>query len=74
MGWIAGHGDMIQKKKVNNKVILLNRLEEEAVIVVCEIKQHWEYMRSMAGTIEALSSQLSEGITGQSMYICFFLV
>ncbi|KAM4530957.1 uncharacterized protein PAE49_023263 isoform 3-T4 [Odontesthes bonariensis] len=60
------HGDMCQKKKVFDKVMLLNRLEEEAVIVVREIKQHWEYMRSMAGTIETLSSQLSEGITGQS--------
>ncbi|XP_062414077.1 uncharacterized protein LOC134122785 isoform X1 [Pungitius pungitius] len=60
------HSDMIEKKKVYDKVMLLDRLKEEAVIVVQEIKQHWEYMRSMARKIEDLSSQLSEGITGQS--------
>ncbi|KAK1875419.1 Serine/threonine-protein kinase Nek5, partial [Dissostichus eleginoides] len=32
----------------------------------CHVKQHWEYMRSVAGKIDHLSSQLSEGITGQS--------
>ncbi|XP_033948171.1 uncharacterized protein [Pseudochaenichthys georgianus] len=60
------HGDMGQKKKVYDKVMLLTRLKEEAVILVHEVKQHWEYMRSVAGKIDHLSSQLSEGITGQS--------
>ncbi|KAM8842321.1 uncharacterized protein ACB058_013996 isoform 1-T1 [Synchiropus picturatus] len=46
--------------------MLLNRLKEEEVIVVREVKQHWEYMRNMAGNIEEISSQLSEGITQQS--------
>ncbi|KAM8842322.1 uncharacterized protein ACB058_013996 isoform 2-T2 [Synchiropus picturatus] len=45
--------------------MLLNRLKEEEVIVVREVKQHWEYMRNMAGNIEEISSQLSEGITQQ---------
>ncbi|KAK5889880.1 hypothetical protein CesoFtcFv8_013458 [Champsocephalus esox] len=60
------HGDMVQKKKVYDKVMLLTKLKEEAVILVHEVKQHWEYMRSVAGKIDHLSSQLSEGITGQS--------
>ncbi|KAK5895521.1 hypothetical protein CgunFtcFv8_009208 [Champsocephalus gunnari] len=60
------HGDMVQKKKVYDKVMLLTRLKEEAVILVHEVKQHWEYMRSVAGKIDHLSSQISEGITGQS--------
>ncbi|KAI4824359.1 hypothetical protein KUCAC02_012877 [Chaenocephalus aceratus] len=60
------HGDMVQKKKVYDKVMLLTRLKEEAVILVHEVKQHWEYMRSVAGKIDHLSSQLSEGITGQN--------
>ncbi|KAF3842433.1 hypothetical protein F7725_024384 [Dissostichus mawsoni] len=51
---------------VYDKVMLLTRLKEEAVILVHEVKQHWEYMRSVAGKIDHLSSQLSEGITGQS--------
>ncbi|XP_034556273.1 uncharacterized protein LOC117824805 isoform X2 [Notolabrus celidotus] len=57
------HGDMAKKKRVHDKVMLLTRLKEEEVIVVREVKQHWEYMRSM---IEELSSHLSEGITQQS--------
>ncbi|KAM8822281.1 uncharacterized protein ACB058_021519 [Synchiropus picturatus] len=60
------HGDMLKKKKVFDKVMLLNRLKEEEVIVVREVEQHWEYMRNMAGNIEEISSQLSEGITQQS--------
>ncbi|KAM8865050.1 uncharacterized protein ACB058_006427 [Synchiropus picturatus] len=60
------HGDMLKKKKVFDKVMLLNRLKEEEVIVVREVKQHWEYMRNMVGIIEEISSQLSEGITQQS--------
>ncbi|XP_053714118.1 uncharacterized protein LOC128770083 [Synchiropus splendidus] len=60
------HGDMFKKKKVFDKVMLLNHLKEEEVIVVREVKQHWEYMRNMAGNIEEISSQLSEGITQQS--------
>ncbi|KAI9524963.1 hypothetical protein NQZ68_012473 [Dissostichus eleginoides] len=60
------HGDMVQKQKVYDKVMLLTRLKEEAVILVHEVKKHWEYMRSVAGKIDHLSSQLSEGITGQS--------
>ena len=61
----AGHGDMVQKKKVYD-MLLLTRLKEEAVILVHEVKQLWEYMRSVAGKIDHLSSQLSEGISGQS--------
>lgn len=66
MWWIAGHGDMVKKKRVYDKVMLLTRLKEEEVIVVREVKQHWEYLRSVVGMIEELSSQLSEGITQQS--------
>ncbi|XP_053699907.1 uncharacterized protein LOC128746703 [Synchiropus splendidus] len=41
------HGDMLKKKKVFDKVMLLNRLKEEEVIVVREVKQHWDYMTNM---------------------------
>ena len=57
---------MVKKKSVYDKVMLLTRLKEEEVIVVHEVKQHWEYLRSVVGMIEELSSQLSEGITQQS--------
>ncbi|XP_035006830.1 uncharacterized protein LOC118103835 [Hippoglossus stenolepis] len=63
------HGDMVQKKKVYDKVMLLSRLKEESVIVVREVKQHLEYMRSMVRVMgelsSQLSSQLSEAIGGQ---------
>ncbi len=42
------------KKNVFDKVMLLARLKEEEVIVVREVKQHMEYMRSVAGLIEEL--------------------
>lgn len=52
---------MVKKKKVYDNVMLLTRLKEEEVIVVREVKQHWEYLRNTVGLIEELSSQLSEG-------------
>ncbi|KAG7499900.1 hypothetical protein JOB18_002397 [Solea senegalensis] len=54
------HGDMEQKKNVFDKVMLLARLKEEEVIVVREVKQHMEYMRSVAGLIKELTFQLTE--------------
>ncbi|XP_029916449.1 uncharacterized protein LOC115365531 [Myripristis murdjan] len=60
------HGDMAKKKRVYDKVMLLTRLKEEEGIVVREVKQHWEYLRSVVGMMEDLSSQLSQGITQQS--------
>ncbi|MED6254052.1 hypothetical protein ATANTOWER_013725 [Ataeniobius toweri] len=55
----------MMKKKLYDKVMLLTRLKEEEVVVVREVKKHWEYLRSVVGTLEELSSQLSEGITQQ---------
>ncbi|XP_023816114.1 uncharacterized protein LOC111948256 isoform X1 [Oryzias latipes] len=60
------HGDMVKKKQLFDKVMLLTRLKEEKVIVVREVKQHWEYLRNAVGMLEELSSQISEGITEQS--------
>lgn len=51
---------MVRKKNVFDKVMLLARLKEEEVIVVREVKQHMEYMRSVAGLIEELTSKLTE--------------
>lgn len=58
------HGDMERKKKVFDKVMLLARLKEEVVIVVREVKQHMEYMRSVAGLIEEFTFQLTEDTNG----------
>lgn len=59
------HGDMERKKNVFDKVMLLARLKEEEVIVVCEVKQHMEYMRSVAGLIEEFTFQLTEDTNGK---------
>ncbi|MEQ2282318.1 hypothetical protein AMECASPLE_039319 [Ameca splendens] len=56
---------MMKKKKFYDKVMLLTRLKEEEVIVVREVEQHWEDLRTVVGTLEELFSQLSEGITQQ---------
>ena len=56
---------MEQKKNGFDKVMLLSRLKEEEVIVVHEVKQHMEYMRSVAGLIEELTFQLTEDTDGK---------
>jgi len=56
---------MEQKKNVLDKVMLVARLKEEEVIVVREVKQHMEYMRSVAGLIEELTFQLTEDTDGK---------
>ncbi|KAF6715261.1 hypothetical protein FQA47_005410 [Oryzias melastigma] len=62
-----GYGDMIAKKRLFDKVMLLTRLKEEEVIVVREVKQHWEYLKNATGMLEELSSQIctTEALTEQ---------
>lgn len=45
--------------------MLLARLKEEEFIVVREVKQHMEYMRSVAGLIEEFTFQLTEDTSGK---------
>lgn len=59
---------MVQKKTVFDKVMLLARLKEEEVIVVHKVKQHMQYMRSVAELIEELNSQLNEDTNGKCKY------
>ncbi|MGH0141892.1 UNVERIFIED_CONTAM: hypothetical protein FKN15_051275, partial [Acipenser sinensis] len=51
------------KKRVFNKVMLLRRLHEEEVILVRDMKQHWEYLRRSAGTLRDLASQQSDDLS-----------
>lgn len=53
------------KKNVFDKVMLLARLKEEEFIVVREVKQHMEYMKSVAGQIEEFTFQLTEDTNGK---------
>lgn len=53
------------KKNVFDKVMLLARLKEEEFIVVREVKQHMEHMRSVAGLIEEFTFQLTEDTSGK---------
>lgn len=59
---------MERKKNVFDKVMLLARLTEEEVIVVREVKQHMEYLRSVAGIIEEFTFQLTEDTSGKCKY------
>lgn len=45
--------------------MLLARLKEEEFIVVREVKQHMEYMRSVAGLTEEFTFQLTEDTNGK---------
>ncbi len=56
---------MERKKKFFDKVMLLARLKEKEVIVVREVKQHMEYMRSVAGLIEEFTFRLTEDTNGK---------
>ncbi|ROJ66255.1 hypothetical protein DPX16_16518 [Anabarilius grahami] len=60
-----GNGDMERKKNFFDKVMLLARLKEEEFIVVREVKQHMEYMKSVAGQIEEFTFQLTEDTNGK---------
>ena len=50
----------MNKKKVFDKVMLINRLKEEELIVVQEIKQHCEYIGRQMETIKELSARQCE--------------
>ncbi|XP_067111141.1 uncharacterized protein [Osmerus mordax] len=44
--------DILTKKKVFEKVMGIRRLEEEEVVLVKEMKQHWEYLKRRAEVLE----------------------
>ena len=57
-----------EKKHLFDKVMLLARLRKEEVIVVFEVKQHMEYLSSVAGLIEEFTFQLTEDTNGKCKY------
>ena len=48
----ASDTDILTKKKVFEKVMGIRRLEEEEVVLVKEMKQHWEYLKRRAEVLE----------------------
>ncbi|XP_046893621.1 uncharacterized protein LOC124479116 isoform X2 [Hypomesus transpacificus] len=44
--------DILTKKKVFEKVMGIRRLEEEEVVLVKEMKQHWEYLKRRLEVLE----------------------
>lgn len=61
--------NLLTKKKVFDKVMLIQRLEEEQTIVVQEAKQHWLYLRSQE---HKLNSLLDTIISGGKNLIFFY--
>lgn len=54
--------NLLTKKKVFDKVMLIQRLEEEQIILIQEAKQHWLYLRSQEHKLNGLlDSIISDG-------------
>jgi len=53
--------NLLTKKKVFDKVMLIRRLEEEKIILVQEAKQHWLYLRSQEHKLNSLLDSISSG-------------
>ncbi|XP_055012863.1 uncharacterized protein LOC129410000, partial [Boleophthalmus pectinirostris] len=52
------HGICGNKKRTFDKILLLTRLQEEKVILVSEIKRHYEFLKNAAVTLEELLRHL----------------
>lgn len=48
--------DFLTKKKFFDKVMHIQRLEEELVILAREVRQHWEFLKRREQTLSCLSS------------------
>ncbi|KAA0721313.1 hypothetical protein E1301_Tti022801 [Triplophysa tibetana] len=54
--------NLLTKKKVFDKVMLIQRLEEEQTVLVQEAKQHWLYLRSQEHKLNSLLDTIISGV------------
>ncbi|KAA0721328.1 hypothetical protein E1301_Tti021132 [Triplophysa tibetana] len=54
--------NLLTKKKVYDKVMLIQRLEEEQTVLVQEAKQHWLYLRSQEHKLNSLLDTIISGV------------
>ncbi|XP_016426837.1 uncharacterized protein LOC107754767 [Sinocyclocheilus rhinocerous] len=59
--------NLLTKKKFFDKVMLIQRLEEEQTIVVQEAKQHWLYLRSQEHKLNSLLDTIIFGVNPWSL-------
>lgn len=52
---------LLTKKKVFDKVMLIQRLEEEQTVLVQEAKQHWVHLRSQEHKLNSLLDTIISG-------------
>ncbi|KAJ8340638.1 hypothetical protein SKAU_G00352710 [Synaphobranchus kaupii] len=62
----TGSVDLYTKKRVFDKVMLLQRLREEKGILVREVKQHWGYLQNVTTALQELSMQVSDDLKSHS--------
>ncbi|KAJ8364843.1 hypothetical protein SKAU_G00136740 [Synaphobranchus kaupii] len=62
----TGSVDLYTKKRVFDKVMLLQRLREEKGILVREVKQHWGYLQNATTALQELSMQVSDDLKSHS--------
>ncbi|KAI7811791.1 hypothetical protein IRJ41_018890, partial [Triplophysa rosa] len=54
--------NLLTKKKVFDKVMLIQRLEEEQTVLVQEAKQHWLFLRSQEHKLNSLLDTIISGV------------
>lgn len=58
--------DLLTKKIAFDRVMLLRRLKEEELIVLKEVKQHWESLKRESENVQDLASHVALDLSRQS--------
>lgn len=56
--------DLLTKKIAFDRVMLLRRLKEEELIVLKEVKQHWESLKRESENVQDLASHVALDLSG----------
>lgn len=63
---LHGQTDLLTKKIAFDRVMLLRRLKEEELIVLKEVKQHWESLKRESENVQDLASHVALDLSRQS--------
>ncbi|XP_045556794.1 uncharacterized protein [Salmo salar] len=61
---LHGQTDLLTKKIAFDRVMLLRRLKEEELIVLKEVKQHWESLKRESENVQGLASHVALDLSG----------
>ncbi len=66
--------NLLTKKKVFDKVMVIQRLEEEQTILVQEAKQHWLYLRCQEHKLNSLLDTIISGGKNLKMFFLYIKI